>query len=108
MSSEALRKAKTIICEEAQRYGVDVRHILLFGSRARGDARPDSDWDFLIVIDRPLERSLQRRLATTISVRLVLERIPSDVLLLPASQFDQHKGDVGHIAYYVHKEGVLL
>ena len=24
---------------------------LLFGSRARGDARPDSDWDVLILID---------------------------------------------------------
>ena len=24
--------------------------ILLFGSRARGDARPDSDWDILIIL----------------------------------------------------------
>ena len=26
--------------------------IILFGSRARGDARPDSDWDILILVDR--------------------------------------------------------
>jgi len=26
--------------------------IVLFGSRARGDARKDSDWDLLILIDR--------------------------------------------------------
>ncbi|MDR0726245.1 MAG: nucleotidyltransferase domain-containing protein [Prevotellaceae bacterium] len=26
--------------------------IILFGSRARGDARPDSDWDVLILLDR--------------------------------------------------------
>ncbi len=25
----------------------------LFGSRARGDNRPDSDWDILILIDNP-------------------------------------------------------
>lgn len=25
----------------------------LFGSRARGDFRPDSDWDILILIDQP-------------------------------------------------------
>lgn len=25
--------------------------IYLFGSRARGDARPDSDWDVLVLID---------------------------------------------------------
>jgi predicted nucleotidyltransferase len=26
--------------------------IILFGSRARGDARPDSDWDILILVDK--------------------------------------------------------
>ena len=26
--------------------------ILLFGSRARDDARPDSDWDILIILNK--------------------------------------------------------
>ena len=26
--------------------------ILLFGSHARGDARPDSDWDILIILNK--------------------------------------------------------
>ena len=25
---------------------------MLFGSRARGDARPDSDWDILVLLDK--------------------------------------------------------
>lgn len=25
---------------------------ILFGSRARGDARPDSDWDILVLLDK--------------------------------------------------------
>jgi predicted nucleotidyltransferase len=29
----------------------DAREVWLFGSRARGDHRPDSDWDILIVVD---------------------------------------------------------
>jgi len=26
--------------------------VILFGSQARGDARPDSDWDLLVVLDK--------------------------------------------------------
>jgi predicted nucleotidyltransferase len=27
-------------------------HLLLYGSRARGDNRPDSDWDLLVLLNR--------------------------------------------------------
>lgn len=32
---------------QAELARLGVRELLLFGSRARGDARPDSDWDFV-------------------------------------------------------------
>jgi len=105
---EALLKAKTIIQEEIKRAGLNLRQLLLFGSRARGKARPDSDWDFLIVVDRLPERSLRLRLETRIGVRLVQERLPADVLILSESQFDECKNDVGHIAYYAARESIVL
>jgi uncharacterized protein len=36
--------------------------ILLFGSRARKDASPDSDWDFLILTDFEVDRILRNRI----------------------------------------------
>lgn len=35
--------------------------IILFGSRARGDARPDSDWDILILTDYKVDLLTERR-----------------------------------------------
>ena len=29
-----------------------IAQIILFGSRARGDAREDSDWDVLVIVDK--------------------------------------------------------
>lgn len=34
-----------------QRLGTHLRQILLFGSRARGDAQDGSDYDMLVVVD---------------------------------------------------------
>ncbi|PSR14042.1 MAG: nucleotidyltransferase domain-containing protein [Bacteroidetes bacterium] len=33
--------------------------VILFGSRARGDFRKDSDWDFLVLLNQPLTASLK-------------------------------------------------
>src|SRR5574337_689669 len=33
------------------RLGTHIRHIVLFGSRARGEAREDSDYDVLVIVD---------------------------------------------------------
>jgi predicted nucleotidyltransferase len=35
--------------------------ILLYGSRARGDARPDSDWDLLILTDYPVDLTVEEK-----------------------------------------------
>jgi predicted nucleotidyltransferase len=34
--------------------------VILFGSRARGDERADSDWDILILTDYPADLRLER------------------------------------------------
>jgi predicted nucleotidyltransferase len=34
--------------------------VILYGSRARGDDRPDSDWDILILTDYPVDLNKER------------------------------------------------
>lgn len=46
-----------LFLQEVKRYVHDIdpkAEVWLFGSRARGDAREDSDWDFLVLTDNDL------------------------------------------------------
>ena len=42
---EILNEIKRVIMDVAKEMGVEIDKIILFGSRARGDYREDSDWD---------------------------------------------------------------
>jgi predicted nucleotidyltransferase len=64
----------------------DVERIILFGSRARGDARPDSDWDFLIIMPSQ-ERTIRRGIAIRRVARI--HGIPMDFLVITPSEVQQ-------------------
>ena len=62
----------------------EVEQIILFGSRARGNARPDSDWDFLVIMpsrQRPIQRGIAiRRIARVRGVPMdFLVKTPEEV-----------------------------
>ena len=51
--------------QEVKRYVQEIdplAEVWLFGSRARGDAREDSDWDFLVLTDKPVDRHYKNTL----------------------------------------------
>lgn len=44
--------------ETVQRFDPNAE-VILFGSRARGDYRKDSDWDFLILMDKQINETFK-------------------------------------------------
>ena len=52
-----------------QALGEDLIALVLFGSRARGDAQPGSDWDLLLIARNLLQRHLPR-------YRMLKEQLP--------------------------------
>lgn len=100
--------AKKVITDEAQKFGLEVKTIFLFGSRAKGNYTKDSDWDFYVVVDKDLDFSHKRKLNAQIRIRLAELKIPNDVIVQSQSVVQKRKDDVGYLIYYVLKEGMPI
>ena len=77
--------------------------LIVFGSWARGDARPDSDVDLLVI-----EPEVTDRLAEMARLSIVLGRrlIPADVIVMTRSAFDQERKVTNSLAWRASIEGV--
>ena len=82
--------------------------LVLFGSRARGDADPDSDMDILVVLDGPVERQAEQY------VRLCAWELSFEqgIILVPitVSRTDWDEGllSASLLAIAVRQEGVAV
>jgi hypothetical protein len=80
--------------------------VWLFGSRARGDARPVSDWDILVVVpDDTDERDLDPVTAWRVQRG---SGVYADVVPCWAREFREDRSTVNTLAYEVDREGVLI
>jgi HEPN domain-containing protein/predicted nucleotidyltransferase len=79
--------------------------ILLFGSRAMGGAREDSDYDLMVVLPdgSDLERDRHEACDALHSIG-----IAADVLVRSASDYQRRQADPGFLDWLVSRQGVLL
>lgn len=101
------KKFADCIREEFSKYNIQVQDVLLFGSRTTKNFRPDSDWDFLIITQKSVERTLKRKILSQIRRRLIFEYdIDSDLLVLPKDDISSATKDVGRVSYYAMRDGI--
>lgn len=79
--------------------------IVLFGSRARGDADEDSDYDFLVI-----EPTVDNRAREMVRLRRALRplRMAADVLVYSREEVDRWGQQPGSALYWALKEGRVV
>lgn len=79
--------------------------VVLFGSRARGDARPDSDVDLLVVMPRlDNKRRLTRAMLHALDDRVV----PVDIVVTDPHEIERRGDLVGSVLRPALREGQVL
>jgi len=94
------------VLDVASSYGVKVEKVLLFGSRARGDYKRDSDWDLLVVTEEKLDRELENELWLHVQRRLVKLGIVPELLIVDKETLRKYEKHTGYVCYYALKEGI--
>lgn len=90
---------------EMLRQAAQPRKIILFGSRARGDAGEESDLDLLVVEDEVRDTAHEM-----VRLRRVLSplRIPVDILIVSAAYFAEWRDTPGNVLHDAASEGEVL
>ena len=89
---ENLKKIKEIILKVANEMKIEIDKIILFGSRARGDYKEESDYDILIVTKEKLEREKEKKLDSKIRIGIInLLDVSIDLFIVSKEEFERYK-----------------
>ena len=88
---------------------VSPERIYLFGSRARGDFREDSDYDLLVVASHDFGPE-QTRMSELSRIRRALApfRVPKDILVYTSAEMDYWRDSRNHVIGDCLAEGRLI
>ena len=88
---------------------VDPEQVILFGSRARGDAREESDVDLVVVESEPFGKTRSRRLeAARVYEALADFDTLTDVLLYSRDEVQHRRNSANHVLARALREGKVL
>ncbi len=83
--------------------------IILFGSRAKGTAKADSDYDFIIIKEEAFFKTHSRREASGKLRRALAKfRVSKDILMYSAEEIEQRRDWRNSVVFCALNEGKVL
>ena len=88
---------------------VDPEQVILFGSRARGDATAGSDVDLIVVESTPFVEGRSRGVEETRLWRALASfHVPKDILVYSRDEVDYWRDSLNHVLARALREGRVL
>ncbi|HEX6900443.1 MAG TPA: nucleotidyltransferase domain-containing protein [Thermoanaerobaculia bacterium] len=104
VSEDLLTEMAQVIVRE-----VKPERIILFGSHARGEARPDSDVDLLVIEREDFGKQRSRRREASLLWRALARfPVPKDIMVYSQAEADAWQDSPGHIVAQALREGRVL
>ena len=84
---------------------IDPVKIILFGSRAKGETQPDSDYDLLVIYNGP---KTKRELELGIRKRMRPRFFSIDLFFMTSDELERRKNIANTLAREVNENGVIV
>ena len=92
------------ICDQLKA-SFDIKKVILFGSRAKGDAGQDSDFDGLVIVETDIPFVKRQGLAMA---ALGPRKYPVDLLVYTQEEADRAASILGSAVYWAQREGTVF
>ena len=106
VSARAARRLREFRRDASAALPGRVAGVLLFGSRARGDARQTSDYDVAVLVTGQVDRHAANDAITDAAYRHILAGIHIRPVMLPADALDDARP--GSLADMVARDGIAI
>ncbi len=89
---------------------IPVSRIFLFGSRAKGNSNPDSDYDFLVLLSNIKEFDLFKkyRRIIVLTAHSEIPNTPFDILVRNSEEFEYYKTEINTLYYEIFQDGIEI
>jgi len=105
---KGIQEIKAAILKRLDELGIKAEKIILFGSRARGETAPGSDYDFLIITAENHSREEKLKISRAVRKALVEWYIPSDLIIKSAGEAAAAQNRMGSVVREALREGITL
>lgn len=104
------RQARTILreCKEAILAILPDASVLLYGSLARGAAGPESDWDILVLTERPISQAEEETVRAAVYALELKHDVVLSLLLYAKQEWDDPHHRAMPFHEEVEREGLVL